>query len=83
MTSTIIITEQGSIPTIDFSLITKGSLDEQSKIISELCKACEEWGVFRVINHGITNDLVERVFNAADEFFSTQTGRQGRFQAKT
>lgn len=40
--------EEDSIPTIDFSLLTEGSSIQQSKVISDLGKACEEWGFFMV-----------------------------------
>jgi len=42
------IVEDVEIPVIDFSLLTEGTPDQQSQVIQNLGKACEEWGFFVV-----------------------------------
>ncbi|KAA8536418.1 hypothetical protein F0562_028896 [Nyssa sinensis] len=41
--------EEDPIPVIDFSLLTSGNPDQQSKFIQDLGKACEDWGGFMVM----------------------------------
>ncbi|KAF7816419.1 protein SRG1-like [Senna tora] len=45
------------IPVIDFSLLTKRDETEQKKLDS----ACKEWGFFQIINHGVGEELIERM----------------------
>ncbi|KAF7816417.1 protein SRG1-like [Senna tora] len=45
------------IPVIDFSLLAKRDKDEQKKLDS----ACKEWGFFQIINHGVGEELIERM----------------------
>ncbi|XP_022868095.1 leucoanthocyanidin dioxygenase-like [Olea europaea var. sylvestris] len=40
-----------------------------SKVIQELGKACEEWGFFVLVNHGIPETLIQGIIDAAKEFF--------------
>ncbi|KAM7481691.1 hypothetical protein LguiB_006274 [Lonicera macranthoides] len=76
------VNEEDSIPTIDFSLLTMGSPDQRSKVIHDLGKACQEWGFFLVINHGLPEGLAKGVFDAADEFFNLKDEEKKEFEAK-
>lgn len=55
--------EVDEIPIID---LTQTS---QENLISEIGNACEKWGFFHVINHGVPSDLMEKVENEAKKFF--------------
>ncbi|KAL9251114.1 2-oxoglutarate-dependent dioxygenase 19-like protein [Drosera capensis] len=57
------------IPVIDLSLLTSGTPDQRTKLVRELGKACEEWGFFMVVNHGVTEDLLEALIENCVEFF--------------
>ncbi|ONI28331.1 hypothetical protein PRUPE_1G138800 [Prunus persica] len=57
------------IPTINFSKLSKGSTDELKSEISQLAAACEHWGFFQVINHGIDLSLLESMEKVAKDFF--------------
>ncbi|XP_051151374.1 gibberellin 2-beta-dioxygenase 6 isoform X2 [Andrographis paniculata] len=35
-----------------------------------LVEACEDWGIFRLVNHGIPRELLSEVLELANEFFS-------------
>ncbi|XP_060197843.1 protein SRG1 [Lycium barbarum] len=56
-----------NIPVVDLSKILN-SQDFHYEIM-KLSSACEEWGFFQVINHGIDLELLERMEKIAMEFF--------------
>ncbi|PIA51997.1 hypothetical protein AQUCO_01000106v1 [Aquilegia coerulea] len=61
------------IPTIDFSLLNSTSPDQRSKVIQDLGKACQEWGFFMLINHGVPESLMEGMLAMCRDFLD-QTG---------
>ncbi|XP_015576938.2 2-oxoglutarate-dependent dioxygenase 19 [Ricinus communis] len=60
---------EGAIPVIDYSLLISSSPDHRSKIIHDLGKACQEWGFFMVINHGVPEKLMRSMIDACKGFF--------------
>lgn len=42
----------------------------QERLVQEVRAACEEFGFFQIINHGIPTDLQENIFQQAKEFFA-------------
>ncbi|CAN6936528.1 unnamed protein product [Brassica oleracea] len=58
-----------AVPVIDFSKING---DEREKTLSEIAKACEEWGFFQLVNHGIPLELLEKVKNLSSECYKTE-----------
>ncbi|XP_028791667.1 S-norcoclaurine synthase 1-like, partial [Neltuma alba] len=53
------------IPVLDFSLLAKRDQHEQKKLDS----ACKEWGFFQIINHGVGEDLMQKMKKAGRGFF--------------
>ncbi|MCD7447986.1 hypothetical protein HAX54_036806 [Datura stramonium] len=49
------------IPVIDFSLLSSQDPHQHSKAIQDLAKACQQWGFFMVVNHGIGEKFDEGV----------------------
>nr|GMD08827.1 protein DMR6-LIKE OXYGENASE 2-like [Ipomoea batatas] len=70
------------IPVIDFSQLTSNHSDQRSKAIQVLGKACEEWGFFMVVNHGIPDSLMKAVINVCNEFFNMPEEDKKRFEGK-
>uniref|UniRef100_A0A6M2EGJ6 Fe2OG dioxygenase domain-containing protein n=1 Tax=Populus davidiana TaxID=266767 RepID=A0A6M2EGJ6_9ROSI len=58
-----------TVPIIDFSRLVEGNKDEYKSEMLQLTRACEEWGFFQVINHGIDLSLLESIEKVAEDFF--------------
>ncbi|XP_074344293.1 2-oxoglutarate-dependent dioxygenase 19-like [Apium graveolens] len=69
-----------SIPVIDYSLLISEDLDQQTKCVSELRKACLDWGFFIVKNHGIPEKLYEDMFEKCEEFNSLSDDEKQEFK---
>eukprot|EP01018_Ginkgo_biloba_P006695 Gb_18191 [translate_table: standard] len=57
-----------SIPVIDMANLSQGSLQRDEEI-SKITKACEEWGFFQVVNHGVPHSLIDEIKRVGNEFF--------------
>ncbi|MBA0554545.1 hypothetical protein Golob_013642 [Gossypium lobatum] len=53
------------IPVIDFSFLAKGDKDE----VHKLHLACEDWGFFQIINHGVKEEILKKMKAAVAAFF--------------
>ncbi|KAL2347853.1 hypothetical protein Fmac_001853 [Flemingia macrophylla] len=56
------VVEASGIPVIDLA-------EGGNELVSKIRKACEEWGFFQVINHGVPSELSQRVEIEAKKFF--------------
>ncbi|XP_024365321.1 jasmonate-induced oxygenase 2 [Physcomitrium patens] len=55
------------IPVIDMS----GLYDERrNQVLAEIAHACQEWGFFQVINHGVSPALMADILMVTKEFFA-------------
>ncbi|XP_062077048.1 2-oxoglutarate-dependent dioxygenase 19-like [Humulus lupulus] len=73
---------QLQIPIIDLSLLTSGDPDQRSKTITELGKACQDWGFFMVTNHGVPERLMSGVIEGCREFFDLSEEEKLEFEGK-
>ncbi|OAY25443.1 jasmonate-induced oxygenase 2 isoform X2 [Manihot esculenta] len=69
------ITEAEGIPIIDLSILSSSdATPDHSQALEGLVKqvgnACRDWGFFQVINHGVSLEKREKIFNASKEFFA-------------
>nr|CAD1842050.1 unnamed protein product [Ananas comosus var. bracteatus] len=55
-----------AIPVIDFSKLDG---DERTQTLAQIANACEEWGFFQLVNHGIPIELLERVKKVCSECY--------------
>ncbi|KAM0834596.1 hypothetical protein ACQ4PT_063493 [Festuca glaucescens] len=58
------------IPVIDLDILLNGDAQERPRAIRDLGRACEDWGFFMVINHGVPEALEEAVMEACKELYS-------------
>ncbi|KAG8389770.1 hypothetical protein BUALT_Bualt01G0013100 [Buddleja alternifolia] len=64
-----------TIPVIDFSNLAG---EERAKTLAQIANCCEEWGFFQLINHGISEELLERVKKVASECYKVE--REANFE---
>ncbi|CAI9285471.1 unnamed protein product [Lactuca saligna] len=72
---------QDPMPVIDYSLLTSRIANERSKVIQDIGKACEDWGCFMLVNHGIPEILIAEMMHASNEFFNMTTEEKLEFEA--
>ncbi|OMO97244.1 Oxoglutarate/iron-dependent dioxygenase [Corchorus olitorius] len=63
------------IPIIDMSLLLMGNKDELNK----LDLACQEWGFFQVVNHGVPNEVLQKMKDSAAEFFDLPLEEKNKY----
>ncbi|KAF2299134.1 hypothetical protein GH714_030752 [Hevea brasiliensis] len=56
-------------PFIDFSILLNQDSRIKNDVIKEIGKACQDFGFFSIINHGIGESLIEDVMDANSRFF--------------
>jgi isopenicillin N synthase-like dioxygenase len=61
--------EAQDIPIIDLSPLNSPDSPEFQKVVAQIGGACEKWGFFQVINHGVPENCKEEIQVAAKEFF--------------
>eukprot|EP01018_Ginkgo_biloba_P034114 Gb_05058 [translate_table: standard] len=56
----------------DIPIISLSGIDgeERGRVREEVKAACEEWGIFQVVNHGVSNDLLDRMSRLSTDFFA-------------
>ncbi|KAK9945890.1 hypothetical protein M0R45_011381 [Rubus argutus] len=67
-----------AIPVIDFSKLDG---EERATTLAQIANGCEEWGFFQLVNHGIPEELLERVKKVSDECFKNE--REEKFKKST
>ncbi|KAI4338196.1 hypothetical protein L6164_016540 [Bauhinia variegata] len=70
---------KAQIPVIDFSLLTSDDPELHAKGVQDLGKACEEWGFFVLINHGIDESLMENMIKMANQFHNMAPEEKAEF----
>ncbi|KAL2457931.1 1-aminocyclopropane-1-carboxylate oxidase-like protein 1 [Forsythia ovata] len=58
-----------TIPVIDFEGLNKDAA-KRKEIVDKVKDACESWGFFQIINHGIQVSIMEKVIEGIREFLS-------------
>lgn len=80
------------VPLVDLNDIGSDTCPQQKQTVQEIRHACETWGFFQVVNHGIPLDLMDKMiegvrrFNEQDkevkmQFYSRETMKKVRFNS--
>ncbi|CAL5418870.1 unnamed protein product [Camellia sinensis] len=64
------------VPSLDSIPIINMNEDPES-LIKKVSQACEEYGFFQVINHGVSEELCTRMMNAVSDFFDLPPQERG------
>ncbi|XP_047322875.1 anthocyanin synthase-like [Impatiens glandulifera] len=67
------------LPTIDVSDISSSDPEVQRRSREALKKAATEWGVMHLVNHGISEELMNRVRVSGDEFFKLSVEEKEKY----
>lgn len=57
------------IPVIDLSNLVDHSGHLREKTVEEIASGSREWGIFQIVNHGISEELIQRLQSVGEEFF--------------
>nr|AFI71900.1 anthocyanidin synthase [Paeonia lactiflora] len=72
--------EEGpQVPTIDLKEIDSEDIKVREKCREELKKAAMDWGVMHLVNHGISNELLEKVKKAGEVFFQQSVEEKEKY----
>jgi isopenicillin N synthase-like dioxygenase len=67
--------KEEEIPVVDMALFD-GDADGVKRNVQLMVAACEEWGYFYLVNHGVELQLMHKVEQQAYEFFSLSTAEK-------
>nr|AAX63401.1 flavanone 3 beta-hydroxylase [Solanum pinnatisectum] len=67
------------IPVISLQGIDDINGSRRSEICEEIVNACEDWGVFQVVDHGVDAELLSQMTKLAKEFFELPPDEKLRF----
>ena len=60
-----------AVPVVDIAGITQNASSEEAQsAVEAIAKACREWGFFQIINHGVTDELIDEVWHQTRTFFA-------------
>uniref|UniRef100_A0A1J3HBJ6 Protein SRG1 n=1 Tax=Noccaea caerulescens TaxID=107243 RepID=A0A1J3HBJ6_NOCCA len=66
------------IPAIDLSLLLSSS-EEGREELSKLHSALSAWGVVQVMNHGITEEFLDKIYELTKQFFALPTEEKHKY----
>ncbi|XP_028764908.1 codeine O-demethylase-like [Neltuma alba] len=64
---TEILTDAAPIPILDMNLLLSGEHTEAE--LQKLHSSCTDWGIFQVVNHGVSEEELEKLRTEIEEFF--------------
>lgn len=67
-----------SIPIIDLSDHGDNIDDCSSLVIQKISQACEEYGFFHIVNHGVPEEVCDKMMAAITNFFDLAPGQRAQ-----
>ncbi|PIN16400.1 Iron/ascorbate family oxidoreductase [Handroanthus impetiginosus] len=71
-----------SIPTIDLECLNKNNTAARGEIIDKVKDACEKWGFFQILNHGIPMILMNEVLEDVRKFHELDTEVKKKYYSR-
>lgn len=69
-----------NIPRVDLSDFTSGNPALKEQFVKQLGKAYEEVGFVSVVNHGISSELIEQLYNNVKNFFGLEIDTKRNYE---
>ena len=69
-----------TIPVVDLADFISGNSEKKKKFVEKLGKAFEEVGFVAVRNHGIPDELIDKLYNNVQQFFSLPSEKKKGFE---
>jgi isopenicillin N synthase-like dioxygenase len=69
-----------SIPVVNLADFTEGNESSRKKFVADLGKAYSEIGFVAVVNHGISNAIISKLYEEAKRFFSFDDATKRKFE---
>lgn len=69
-----------TIPVVDLDQFRRGSSGEREDFVQQLGKAYEEVGFVAVQHHGISDELIHKLYETVQQFFSLPLEKKKRYQ---
>ncbi|KAL8091118.1 oxoglutarate-dependent flavonoid 7-O-demethylase 1-like [Apium graveolens] len=66
------------VPVIDLEILHDGGSVDADEL-NKLHQACKEWGFFQLINHGVSDSLLDKVKTEIEEFFKLPLEEKKKF----
>ncbi|KAG6406764.1 hypothetical protein SASPL_134374 [Salvia splendens] len=76
-------TSSESLPVIDYSALTSTDPNRRSEAVAEFARACADWGVFFLVNHGLPEELIASLFATVREFFNLPDDEKKQYEGKS
>uniref|UniRef100_A0A803NWN8 Fe2OG dioxygenase domain-containing protein n=1 Tax=Cannabis sativa TaxID=3483 RepID=A0A803NWN8_CANSA len=67
-----------NLPVIDFAQLQASN---RSLVINSLAKACQDYGFFQLVNHGIKGDVIDRMKDASKRFFELPSSERSKYMS--
>ncbi|KAJ7518409.1 hypothetical protein O6H91_21G067600 [Diphasiastrum complanatum] len=67
---------EDAFPVVDLSLLLSSDPRDTDKLVKEMAAAAADWGFFRIVNHGVSLELVAKVEALAHEFFQLPSSQK-------
>ncbi|KAA8519577.1 hypothetical protein F0562_013799 [Nyssa sinensis] len=73
-------TSMPAIPVIDMNHFIMGEAKDYQ--LEKLHSACKEWGIFQLVNHGVSSSLVEKLKYEIEEFYKLPLEEKMRYKLR-
>ncbi|KOM57639.1 hypothetical protein LR48_Vigan11g067200 [Vigna angularis] len=70
------------IPTVDYSLLFSDNPNQQRDALQRLRHACLEYGFFYLVNHSITDEVLDNMLKGVSDFFNQTTLDERKIYSK-
>ncbi|XVE90587.1 hypothetical protein DITRI_Ditri20bG0089800 [Diplodiscus trichospermus] len=67
-------------PTIDMSRLVSG--DDQNLELQKLHSTCKDWGLFQLVNHGVSSSVLDKLKHEVEEFYKLSLEEKMKYKIR-